>query len=160
MQLLFRSRLGLAVLSLSIGALAQTPALAAARASRPTPTTPAPSRAEVRRGAAEITAIRARKYPNDTTYRLMRVCLERNVQERRASDAFLVGAHLTIVFWLADLPQDVPWREKAYARHRDIAQWLFPHVGLSLKDIAHLVVRAAQLPPRAEQRLLDVVGRR
>jgi hypothetical protein len=160
MQLPFRCRSGFVVLSLSIGVLAQALALAAAKTSRPTAIAPAPARAEVRRGAAEITAIRARKYPYGTAYRLMRACLEKNAQERDASDAFLVGAHLTIAFWLADLPQDVTWREKAFARHRDVAEWLLPHVGLPPKDIAHLVVRAARLPPAAEQRLLDLIGHR
>ena len=112
----------------------------------------------MRRGAAEIAAIRARKYPYGTAYRLMRACLEKNAQERHASDAFLVGAHLTIALWVADLPQDISWREKAFARHRDVAEWLLPRVGLPPKDIAHLVVRAAGLPPAAEQRLLDLVG--
>jgi hypothetical protein len=31
-------------------------------------------------------------------------------------------------------------------------------VGLPPKDIAHLVVRAAGLPPAEEQRLIDLVG--
>ena len=159
MQAPFQCQSGFLALVLSVGVLAQPLALAA-KPSRPTPIAPAPSRAEVRRGAAEIAAIRDRKYPYGTSYRLMRACLERNAQRGHASDAFLVGAHLTIALWLADLPEGITWREKAFARHRDVAEWLLSHVGLPLKDIALLVVRAARLPPAAEQRLLDLVERR
>jgi hypothetical protein len=90
----------------------------------------------------------------------MRACLEKNVQARHASDAFLVGAHLTIALWLADLPEGLTWRGKAFARHRDVAEWLIPHLGVPPKDIAHVVAQAARLTPAAEQRLLDLVEHR
>jgi hypothetical protein len=154
-----RYQVGFLVLWLSVGVLAQPPA-PTAKASRPTPIVPPPSRAELRRGAAVIAAIRVRKYPYGTAYRLMRACLKKNVQARLGSDAFLVGAHLTIALWLADLPESLSWRGKAFARHRDVAEWLIPHVDLPPQDIAHRVVRAAQLPPAAEQRLLDLVEHR
>jgi hypothetical protein len=146
-------------LSLSVGVLAQPLALTA-KASRPTPIVPAALRAELRRGAAEIAAIRVRKYPYGTAYRLMRACVEKNVQARHASDAFLVGAHLTIALWLVDLPESLSWRGKAFARHRDVAEWLIPHVGVPPKEIAHVVAQAARVPPAAEQRLLDLVEHR
>jgi hypothetical protein len=153
MQMPLRCRSLLVLLSLSGGALvaASTPVS--------TPFPAAALRAEVRRGAAEIAAVSAKKYPNGTAYRLMRVCLEKNVQERRASDAFLVGAHLTIALWVADLPQDISWREKAFARHRDLAEWLLSRLGLPPEEVAHLVVQGAGLPPSAERRLIEAVGR-
>ena len=160
MQIPFRCCPGFLALTLGIAVFAQPLPPTAARIPHRTPIASAPSRAEVGRGAAAIAAIRARKYPYGTVYRLMRACVEKNTQERRASDAFLVGAHLTIALWVADLPPDISWREKAFARHRDVAEWLLPRVGLPPKDIAHLAVRAAGLPPAAEQRLLDLVGHR
>jgi len=154
----FRWRSGFLALLLSARALAHPLTLEQVMPPRPTPIAGAPSRAEVQRGATEIAAISGKKSPCPTTYRLMRACLEKNVQEHHASDAFLLGAHLTIALWVADLPQDIGWREKALARHRDVAEWLLPRVGLPPKDIAHLVVRAAGLPPAEEQRLIDLVG--
>jgi len=145
--------------SVLVPLLVSTGALVAASTPVSTPFAATVSRAEVRRGAAEIAAISGKNYPNGTAYRLMRACLEKNVQERRASDAFLVGAHLTIALWVADLPQDISWREKAFARHRDLAEWLLPHLGLPPKEVAHLVVHAAGLPAAAERRLIEAVGR-
>lgn len=153
MQMPLRCRSMLVPLLLSAGGLV------AAGTPVSTPFAAAVSRAEVRRGAAEISAISGKNYPYSTAYRLMRACLERHVQERRASDAFLVGAHLTIALWVADLPQDISWREKAFARHRDVAEWLLPRLGLPPEEVAHLVVQAAGLPAAAERRLLEAVGR-
>jgi hypothetical protein len=153
MQMPIRCRSVFVPLLVNVGALiaASTPVS--------TPFAAAVSRGEVRRGAAQIAAISGKNYPYGTAYRLMRACLEKQVQEQRASDAFLVGAHLTIALWVADLPQDISWREEAFARHRDVAEWLLPRLGLAPEEVAHLVVDAAGLPAAAERRLLKAVGR-
>jgi hypothetical protein len=151
MPLLCRSMFAQLLVNVSTVIAASTPVS--------TPFAAAVPRAEVRRGAAQIAAISEKNYPYDTAYRLMRACLEKNVQGRLASDAFLVGAHLTIALWVADLPLDISWREKAFARHRDLAEWLLPRLGLPPEEVAHLVVHAAGLPAAAEQRLLKAVGR-
>src|SRR5512140_1580200 len=120
------------VLLLSVGTLAHSPSPPAVSGTRhPTAVPDAIARKEIARGAAAIAAITDRKYPYETAYRLLRACLEKNVQHHRDSDAFLVGAHLVIASWVEDLPEDVRWRERALARHRDIAEWLRPHVNLS-----------------------------
>ena len=145
--------------SVFVPLLVNVSALIAASTPVSTPFAAAVTEAEVQRGAAQITAISGKNYPYSTAYHLMRACLERHVQERRASDAFLVGAHLTIALWVADLPQDISWREKAFAPHRDLAEWLLPRLGLPPEEVAHLVVHAAGLPAAAERRLLEAVGR-
>ncbi len=97
----------------------------------------------------------AKKAPYATTYRLIRGQLEKNVQEHRDSDAFLLGAHLIAAVWADGLPHDVTWRTQVLARHRDIVGWLVPKVGLPLADVAHLVVQVQQNPGASEERLHD-----
>jgi hypothetical protein len=114
-------------------------------------------RAEIARGASEVTAVTRQRWPRETVYRSIRQRLELNVQRHHDSDGFLVGAQLATLLWLEELPEDVTWREKALARHRDIASWLIPRLGLTHQDIAQTIVQATRLPPKAEQRLLDLL---
>src|SRR5436309_7358326 len=69
--------------------------------------------ADIARGAREVTSATRHKWPLPTVYQSIRHRLELNVQQHHDSDAFLVGAHLATVLWLEDVPEDVPWREKA-----------------------------------------------
>jgi hypothetical protein len=116
------------------------------------------ARSELSRGAAAVAAVVAKKYPYATAYRLVRSRLERNVQEHRDSDGFIVGANLAAAFWLAALPQDLSWRETALTRHRDVVAWILPRLGLSDEEIARAVARAQGLNPAAEQRLLHFIS--
>ena len=115
--------------------------------------TPRAERAEITRGTAAVTAVIAKKYPYSVAYRSIRNCLEKNVQQQQDSDAFLIGAHLTAAFWLAKLPKDLSWRDKALARHRDIVQWLMPRLGLRADEVTHTVAQAAGFTPASEQQL-------
>ncbi len=112
-------------------------------------------RIEIARGAAAVGAVAAKKYPYATAYRLIRSRMEENVQRRRDSDAFRLGAHLAAAAWVKNLPEDVDWRATALARHRDTVQWLLPRVGMASDDIARAVAQAAELKNVSEQQLLD-----
>ncbi len=143
------------VLAVSVALSASNSAASGPSGTPPVP--PAVIRTDLARGAAAVAAITAKKYPYLTVYRLVRARLEKNVQERRDSDGFLLGAHLAVSSWLSDLPSDLSWRQRALARHADIAEWLLPRIGLPAKEIAEIVAHAAGLTPAAEQRLLQFV---
>jgi len=110
-------------------------------------------RADLERSAAQVATIARRHYPYGTAYRLMRAAVERNEQAHQDSDAFLVGAHLAIAFWISALPTDVPWRNTALARHTDILCWRIPHVAMGVDDIARIVATAEALPASQAKRL-------
>ncbi len=114
-------------------------------------------RAEIARGAAAIAAIAAQTFPYATAYRLMRAKLEENVQTHRDSDGFIVGAHLAIAAWVASLPPDVDWREKALARHSDVAGWVLPRLGMPAEDVQNTTALAAKLTPPQRQHLADIL---
>lgn len=145
------------ILALAVGAALSATSSPASGPPGTPPGPPAVIRTEIARGAAAVATITARKYPYATVYRLIRACLEKNVQERRDSDGFLVGAHLAVTSWLSELPSDLSWRQRALARHADIAEWLLPHIGLPAEEIAGIVAHTAGLTPAAEQRLLQFV---
>jgi hypothetical protein len=115
-------------------------------------------RAEVARGAAAVASLTERPFPYAVTYRAIKDRLQKNVQEHADSDAFRVGAHLAVTAWLSGLPEDVSWRARALARHRDIVGWLLPRVALTPDAIADCVVEAQRLSPAAAQRLHDLVA--
>ncbi len=158
MQLSFRC-CSLMALWLTAGTLAHSAESVAPKTHRATPVAAPVARAELARGAAAIAAITDKKYPYDTTYRLIRACLEKNVQMHRDSDPFLVGAHLAIASWIEDLPPDLSWRERALARHRDVAEWLRPRISLRSEEVAHVITQAARLTPAAQDRLLRFLRR-
>ncbi len=114
-------------------------------------------RLEIARGASTVAAIAVKKFPRETTYRLMRASLEKNVQARRDSDGFAIGAHLVIAVWLMALPNDVGWREKALARHRDVAGWILPRLGLPVEEIQNITAQAAKLTPAQRDYLREIV---
>jgi hypothetical protein len=116
-------------------------------------------RAEVARGASAIGAITTKKYPYPAIHRLIRDCLEKNVQVHRDSDGFLVGAHLVAASWAERLPSDVSWRETALTRPSDIVERLAPRTGLSDDDLTRTVARAAGFTPAARRRLARLVRR-
>ncbi len=113
--------------------------------------------AEIARGASAIAAINPKKFPYATAYRLMRARLEENVQAHRDSDGFVVGAHLVIAAWLAALPNDVGWRQKALARHCDVVGWVLPRLGLPANDVESTTARAAKLTPAQRQQLTEIL---
>jgi hypothetical protein len=83
--------------------------------------------------------------------------LEKNAQEGRSSDGFLVGAHLAAAFWLEQLPPDVTWGEAAAARHLNVVGWTVPRVPLTPEDIARIVAHTDGLAPDSEPRLLRLI---
>jgi len=120
----------------------------------PTPASPAVMRAEIARGAAAVADVTVHKYPYATTHRLIRSRVEKNLQEKRDSDGFRLGAHVAAGFWVEHLPVDITWRPTALARHRDQVYWLLPRVGLSLTEVAAAVARGEGLPKTSRQNLL------
>jgi len=123
----------------------------------PNPPRVATACAEVARGAACVgAAIRAR-YSYDATRRLIRNCVEENLQRRHDSDGFRLGVHMSAAYWTLRLPEDVPGRATAIAQHRDIVKWLLPRVGVPAEEVTHTTVSAAGLPDTAEQQLLELL---
>jgi hypothetical protein len=108
---------------------------------------------EIAAAAASVADVTARRYPYDTTRRLIRGRIERGIREHD-SEAFRLGAHLAAAFWISQLPVDLAWRDTALARHRDVVRWLVPRVGQPVEAIAHAVAQAERMPAASEQQLL------
>jgi len=126
----------------------------AAQVTAATPEQSAALRAEIARGAAAISEVTAHNYPYATVHRLIRNRVEKNIQERRDSDGFRLGAHVAAGFWVRHLPEEVSWRKTALARHRDVVYWLLPRVGLPIGEIAGVVAHAEGLSKASQQELL------
>jgi hypothetical protein len=157
MQPCYRQRCGAGCALLIGAALFGSPGIVFATPPQPAPGSQSALHAEVARGAATVGEITAKKLPYDTAHRLIRAALEKNVQVRRDSDAFRLGAHLAAAFWVEQLPTDVTWRDTARARHGDLVVWLTARVGLPPEEVAQTVVQAEGLPPDAKRRLLQLL---
>lgn len=112
---------------------------------------------EVQRGAAAIAEVTQRRLDPPTTYRLAEGSLEKNVQQGKDNRGFRLGAHLALTYWLVRLPDDVLWRPKALARHRDVTQWTARDSGLDPAQVVRAVANEMGIPRQEEDWLLGIV---
>jgi len=114
-------------------------------------------RAEMTRGATEISRITQHRDSYGAIHQLIRQCLERNAQQGSGTFGFLIGAHAAAALWLRRLPPDVAWREAAVGRHLGIIMQLLTRTGLGADEVARLVARATGSGPSAQKWLVDML---
>jgi len=113
--------------------------------------------ADVQRGATQMADVIARRLDYETRYQMAKGVLEKNLQLGQDSDAFRLGAHLALTYWLARLPNDIGWRPKALSRHSHVTQWTVSASPLELTTVAHAVATALKLPRGEEDWLLSIL---
>jgi len=114
--------------------------------------------AEVRRGARTMNDVFQRRLEYPMTYRFARGALEKNLHEKRDTHGFRIGAHLALVHWLSKLPEDLEWRPKALARHRDVSHWMMRDAPVDPARVAATVASTLALSPDEGRWLLDILN--